>query len=228
MPEQMKFTIRESDSPAFPVSVWNEETNAAVALFASDSEARSYRLHLAMDDSERLEDALRVVRADYYSDVRDTADNIKAELHSRLADQECGETLREWLLEHIHETIDGSSRVIYTQSAMLGVFASSNDGAYFDDFGSEGAVEDGAINWSRLCFSAFERDVIEQLESIGVDVNNPVPACARCSEDDQEERYADPLQPVDGEFICESCKDEITGTDEDEDEDEEKETETNG
>jgi len=180
------------------------EKETPIALFVSESEARDYRQWKAQTAEQRLDAALCVVRQDYYQDVRDTAESIKAELLDRIKEQECGDSLREWLQEHIHETIDGSSRVIYTQSAMLGMFASDNDGAYFDQFGDEGAVEDGSVNWSRLCFSAFETDVIEQLGSIGVDVNEPLPACEDCGEDDQDtERY---IVGDTDDVLCESCK----------------------
>jgi hypothetical protein len=230
MPEEIKLTVTEAPksyaSRGFKAAVKNEETGNILALFESDQEAKEYRYWKSQTADQRLESALCVVRQDYNQDVRDTAESVKSELEDRLKDQESGEDLREWLMEHIHETIDGSSRVIYTQSAMLGVFASDNDGAYFEDFGDEGIAEDGAINWSRLCYSAFERDVIEQLEAIGIDVNSPVPACADCGSEDQDERYL-----IDGDFVCDLCKDareEDSAEDEDEDQEDQDEDQETG
>jgi len=119
-------------------------------------------------DSER-DAALRVLRADYYDDVRTCADDIDREARERRAE---GETdLREWLLERVHETCDGHSRVIYTGLAIETLLFSDNESAYVDDFGSEGVCSDGAVNWSLLAFAAFERDVMEQLDALLPDVN---------------------------------------------------------
>lgn len=206
MPKEIELTVTDAPKTdafrGFKSAVKNEKTGIIVALFESDQDAREYRNWKSQTADQRLDGALYVIRQDYNQDVRDTAESINAELEDHLKDQECGEGLREWLLEHIHETVDGSGRVIYTQSAMLGVFASDNKGAYFEDFDGEGVISDGDINWSALCYSAFERDVIEQMEAIGVDVNSPVPACADCGSGDQDERYL-----IDEEFVCDSCKD---------------------
>jgi hypothetical protein len=56
---------------------------------------------------------------------------------------------------------------------MQGLLVTDNDGAYVEDFGTDGMVEDGQIQWSRLMYAAMERDVIEKLDADGLDVNNP-------------------------------------------------------
>jgi len=113
--------------------------------------------------------ALSFLRADYYEDVSGYADDIEREARERA---KAGETdLREWLLEYIHETVDGCQRVIYTGLAIETLLFSSNDSAYADDFGTEGMVKDGAVNYSALAYCAVERDVIEELERRGLDVN---------------------------------------------------------
>jgi hypothetical protein len=115
------------------------------------------------------QDAHQVLRADYWSDVRDVAEELK----QRIADGDF--TDRDEFLDALHETVDGHQRVIYTAQAQECLLYSDNDGAYFEEFGSEGAVQDGAINWSALAFAAFHRDIIEHLDAIGVDVNDPIP-----------------------------------------------------
>ena len=113
-------------------------------------------------------------RGHYRQDVRETAESIISELSDQYKNGVSGEPLREWLLEHIHETIDGSQRVIYTYLAQECLMESSNDNAYFEDFGTDGgAVTKDGINWSLLAYCAFEHDVIEGLERLGCDVNNP-------------------------------------------------------
>jgi hypothetical protein len=140
-----------------------------IATFLHSTDANDY-VRIKTDPADF---GKQLARADYWSDVRSIADSIKDELSRRIKDGERGETLREWLIEHIRETIDGSQRVIYTAQAQECLLYSEHDGQYLEDFGSDGAVSDGAINWSALAFSAFEADVIEQLGALGVDLNAP-------------------------------------------------------
>jgi hypothetical protein len=118
----------------------------------------------------RIEDAHQVLRADYWQDVREAAEELK----DRLQAGEFGD--REEFQDALHETVDGHQRVIFTFEAQQCLLYSDNDGAYFEDFGSEGVVKDGQINWSALAYAAFERDIIEHLDAIDVDVNDPIPA----------------------------------------------------
>jgi hypothetical protein len=109
--------------------------------------------------------AREILRADYYADVRGCAESIR----EAIAGGEVPD--RESLLERIHEECDGHERVIYTHLNMETLLFSDNDDAYAEDFGADGMVKDGAINWAGLAYAAFERDVIDQLEAEGVDVN---------------------------------------------------------
>jgi hypothetical protein len=130
---------------------------------------------------EAKELAMRILLADYYRDVRDTV----ASIMQAIKDKEVSD--RDELLDRIHEECDGDARVIYTSQAIETMLISDNDSAYADDFGEEGMVKDGSINWSALAFCAFERDVIEHLESEGVDVNDLDPD----SDDDEEAATTD-------------------------------------
>lgn len=154
----------------------------------------------------------------YWKDVRDMAESIESELEDQIKEGTRGETLREWLSDHIHESIDGCARVIYTHQAQQCLLFSSNDGAYEEEFGPDGMVEDGCIMWSRLAYAAFRADVYEQLETNGVDVNNPGPKCETCDEDDAEHEH-------DGAWYCDTCIDDaLPSAEEDEDEEEEEAT----
>jgi hypothetical protein len=127
---------------------------------------------MTLDEARRsIEDAHQVLRADYWSDVRGVADDLKARLDAgQFAD-------RDAFIEALDQTADGHERVIYTHQAIEALLYSDNDGAYVDDFGPEGVVEDGTIMWSRLAFAAFRADVVEHLrDALGVDVNDPLPA----------------------------------------------------
>lgn len=170
-----------------------------------ETEAGAWTCKHALDEVAKPNE-----RAVYWHDVRDMAESIKAELQSQIDDGTRGEDLRDWLIEHIHESIDGSARVMYTRQAQECLAYSENDGAYFEEFGDEGAVSDGAINWSALAYMAFRRDVEAQLEADGVDLNEPDPACEEC-----ECKGADVVKRGEGDgarWLCDSCH-------EDEDED---------
>ncbi len=78
------------------------------------------------------------------------------------------ESADEWLWQ----TVDGHGRVIYTAKAKECLYESANDGAYFEDFGSEGATKDGFLNWSALAFCAFQRDVLEALSADGIELHD--------------------------------------------------------
>jgi hypothetical protein len=113
----------------------------------------------AAPDEPAVRDAVSVIRRDYYADVAAVADSVEERMRSE-AD----------VMDIIHEEVDASQRVMYTWQARLGLLASENEDAYFEEFEEEGAVHDGGIDYSRLMFAAMERDVIEELQRRGVDV----------------------------------------------------------
>ena len=123
---------------------------------------------------DMLSEALSAMRQAYYQHVRDLAEDI-----DQFA-REDKERSREDVLECLHETIDGDRWVIYTHLAQSVCLSSSNDGAAIDNYGTDGIVEDGAINWSRLAFSALEADVLDALD---IDINADFPGRG---EDDEE------------------------------------------
>jgi len=113
-----------------------------------------------MTDQETVtvDQAERILRADYWQDVRSVTENLREMIESRELETE--EDADQWL----HETVDGHSRVIYTYNAQQCLLYSDNDGAYGDEFGSEGMVEDGCIMWSRLAYAAFTADIRETID----------------------------------------------------------------
>ena len=121
-------------------------------------------------DELTVSDAMGIIRRDYYNDVSDMAEQII-------------EQAREWFKEdsldssdihqYVHESIDGSQRVIYTVQAQQCLMVSDNDGAYLDDFGAEGIATDAGIKWSLLAYCAFEADILEHLSDEGFDLNDP-------------------------------------------------------
>lgn len=114
----------------------------------------------------QVDEARRVLRADYYGSVCDIAEDIISRCKSgEIAD-------RDALAEDIHQTVDGSYWVIYTHANFQCLMASDNDSAYVDDLGTDGLVDDTGINWPAMAFKALEQDVYQQLEAQGLDVND--------------------------------------------------------
>ena len=102
---------------------------------------------------------------EYWQDVTDMADSIMDYAKDE------GYPDREAILDHIHESIDGCARVIYTWKAKMCVVYSKHDDAYFTEYGGEGAADESGINWSKLAYAAFEADVMEDLADRDFDVN---------------------------------------------------------
>lgn len=123
------------------------------------------------EQQDVVADAQRVLREAYYRDVRSVADDLKKQIDEGNFDD------REAFLEGLHETIDGHRRVIITGQAMQGVVFSSQDADLaINEYGSDAFDFSDGIPWSKLMYVILERDVIECLDTIGVDVNDPIPS----------------------------------------------------
>jgi hypothetical protein len=123
-------------------------------------------------------EADRIKAAEYRETVRGVTEEIVQ------AVKDGGVTDRDDLETRLHEDIDGHHDVIYTYAAMEVIMQSSNSGAYVEQFGTDGVVEDGEIQWSRLAYAALLADVNEEL-----------------SQSDEIDLNADDL----GYFECEDC-----------------------
>lgn len=107
-----------------------------------------------------VEDAKRILRASHYSDVKEHAENMKEEAKKEGWD-------REQLMDRIHE--DADSAVTYTSDAWDILYISDNSDAFQED---PGVVDLTQPNWvEQIAYLAWERDLYEALEQIGVDVN---------------------------------------------------------
>lgn len=105
------------------------------------------------------EQALGVLRKDYWDDVQGVASDIEQRLKEREFTDSCD------VDQAIHEACDGHSRVIYTKEAILCLLFSPNAVAY-QDVGY--APKD--MEWSAMAFWAFRQDVTEAME---IDYNDP-------------------------------------------------------
>ena len=103
--------------------------------------------------------ALDVLRQDYWQDIRGTGDSIIQEVKA-------GDiTSRDEFEERLNQDIDGSSRVIYTIENQLTLICSDESDAYVEEFGEDGLVKDGGINWPGLAFAAFMADVRRYIDA---------------------------------------------------------------
>lgn len=114
---------------------------------------------------QQHEDAMRVLRAEYYQGVRSVAQDIG----DRVKDKEI--TSQDDFERAIHEAVDGSYWVIYTHANMQVLMCSDNSDAYFDEgIGSgEELCSRGGIDWMVLAFYAMERDVRQQIDAEGIE-----------------------------------------------------------
>lgn len=160
-------------------------------LLTLDQESRDAQL---VTDEELSKIADGIAARDYDATVADIVEDLKR------ATRDGEITDRDGAIEWLEQTIDGHHDVIYTYAAMEVCRQSKNDGAYFDDFGSEGAVTDGGIEWSKLAYCALRADV---LEAIG-----DVDEWFQCSECNGEVTPADIVAAGDDLPVCADCRDE--------------------
>lgn len=133
-------------------------------------------------------------------EARDYQDDVESTARGFLDDCRSGSYTSE-VHDALHELIDGHQRVIYTWKAKMCVMHSANDGAHFDNFGADGAVDRDGINWSVLAYSAFMADVRDELDrqlesDIGqtlsdFDTCEDIAAAYAESEDEEEEEDDD-------------------------------------
>lgn len=110
-------------------------------------------------DSEAAHDeAMRVLRAEYYAGVRGLAEEVSNLVKNEGMDES----------DALHQTVDGSYWVIYTHANFQVLMCSDHHDAYSEDFG-EPAVSGDTINWAALAYAAMARDVSEQVQAGGVD-----------------------------------------------------------
>jgi hypothetical protein len=126
------------------------------------SAIKAHRGRWKAPDQAQVDDALRVIRADYYHDVWEQAE----ELLQRIADGEI--TSSEGFDVALHEGIDGNRRVFIYYDAKLGLLASDNEDAMEEEMGEVESSTDPSpqMHW------AFRADVLETLQAHGVDVND--------------------------------------------------------
>src|SRR5689334_17926019 len=112
-----------------------------------------------------VDEATSAITKDYYEDVKDVGDDvIRAIKDGEITDSEGAD-------DYLHDSIDGTQRVIYTWQARLGLLASENSDAYFEEGMGELVCKDG-IPYEQLMYYAMKADVHEYLDREGVDLND--------------------------------------------------------
>lgn len=182
-----------------PSAVENNDTAALIALWnvtdaTSPDQAIGAILALAADqylpapltvtrliprhptNDERIDAARRILRADYWQDVRNVADNLRDEIKAGNI------TSRDEADTYLDESVDGHQRVIYTAQAIEGLLYTDNESAYVDETGSpppSQAFEDNSA-WSQLMYYAFRADILDTLSDIDDLLTEAATGCYLC------------------------------------------------
>jgi hypothetical protein len=137
---------------------------------------------MAISDEQQItvEQADRVLRQDYWDAVRSIATEAEENVKSGEIEDEDG--LTEWL----EQSVDGSSWVIYTRKNFQVLLYSDNESAFVDDFGADGLVKDGDVNWAGLAYMAMLADVRSILTDWD-DMEKPVDPDEEDEEDEAED-----------------------------------------
>lgn len=107
------------------------------------------------------DDAMQVLRKEYFDTVR----GIVADLERAIKDKEV--TTEDEAQDWLHETVDGCQDVIYTYRAQQVLLHSDNSDAYSSEYGEEGIIENGQIQWSRMAYAALMADVRDAIGDMG-------------------------------------------------------------
>jgi hypothetical protein len=104
------------------------------------------------------DDAMRVLRAEYYQGVRGLAQEVAERVKDEGGDQH----------DILHEVVDGSYWVIYTHANFQVLMCSDHHDAYSEEFG-EAPVSGADINWAALAYATLARDVSDQVGAEGLE-----------------------------------------------------------
>lgn len=99
----------------------------------------------------------RISAREYRQELRSIAE--EAARSCRDGEIDSHEALCDW----VHETLDGHQWVIYTGYNWDVLAVSENDGAYVENFGTDGVIADGSLNTAALAYAAMEADLWETL-----------------------------------------------------------------
>lgn len=113
-------------------------------------------------ENQTVQAAHGILERNYRADVVSCADSIRGSIQNEEIED------FEALDQFIHETIDGASRVIYTEQARDACIYSGNEAAW-QEVHDEVPVSGGEVDWSIMAFYCFRADVLEELGDIASD-----------------------------------------------------------
>lgn len=141
--------------------------------------ARYQHVVLLEGDDDAFKEGLSLLRAWYQSEIEGLAGYFRDQIKSGHIED------RDSLDQEIHETVDGCGLVIYTGQAQATLLCSQNDSVSVEEGLLDlGSSRDG-VPWSALAYGAVRADILEELERLGVDVNDD--NLGREEEEDEEE-----------------------------------------
>lgn len=108
---------------------------------------------------KQVEEAVWVLRAEYYSEVRNTA----WDLMERVQNGEIGSA--EGFSEALDETVDGDRQVFITWEARKGLLSSDNQDAYFEELGETLECE-GSVPYEKLMYYAYRADIAQFISAM--------------------------------------------------------------
>lgn len=118
--------------------------------------------HPEVRENQTVQAAHGILERNYRADVVSCADSIRDSIQNEEIED------FEALDQFIHETIDGASRVIYTEQARDACIYSDNEAAW-QEVHDEVPVSGDKVDWSIMAFYCFRADVLEELGDIASD-----------------------------------------------------------
>lgn len=155
------------------------------------------------DESERLDAARNVLRADYWQDVENVISWLRHEIENGNITDADGAT------EYIDETVDSHQRVIYTGQAIECLLFSRNENAYVEEMGELPPRSPGdEVNWSALAYYAFRADIMDAIGDLDAFVDEHEPKhyaeCDDCGDDIETEADAH-IYADEDVTVCADC-----------------------
>ena len=139
-------SILDGDCDETRIALYNPRTTVAAIREVLDNPALRER-------AISLDEAWRVVEHDYWDDVRGLVDDCKRAIKDGEVSSD------EELNDYLHQSVDGTQRVIYTHQARVGLCCTENPDAYEDELGEKPPTVEAAM------YYALMADVQRRLES---------------------------------------------------------------
>ena len=104
-----------------------------------------------------MADEMQTMRREYWEHVRTSAEEIERDVRAGDLDPDDAH-------DRLHEECDSSQWAIFTYRAQCVVcFLSDHPDALVDEFGADGLVQDGNVNWSGMAYCALLADICGRL-----------------------------------------------------------------